>query len=279
MPTRKLLRKKKARWGMSGAAVLLLGGGGVVAYEEYDDSDLVCCAPPPLHGIPRGPDGEIDIASQSVRTEVLADHDFSLHVRPGGGAADWRLADSGESDGVLRAKGEKTVKGTHYFTFRALRTGTARVVLAEADGDRTMTYPVEVKEGSHLGRVAEDPLPDQSGPREPDRSRTADGDFAGTLTMRAHEDVRVANRYDNQPGYTWQVVREPDASLVRLDGTVRSSGDPAAVRQDWYSFYARAEGTTTVKLFGCYRCEDGSKAESAESRKFSVTKTLTIKVR
>ncbi|MGW0737025.1 hypothetical protein [Streptomyces sp. NPDC002851] len=276
----KLPRTKKARWGVSVAAVLIVGGGAVVAYEEFVNDDKACCAlPPPLYDVPRGPDGEIDIASQSVRTQVLVDHDFSLHVRPGGDADDWRLVDAGESGGVLRAKGEKTVKGTHYFTFRTLKTGRARVVLKEVDGNRTMTYPVEVKDGDQLGGVAEDPDPYTGGPDETGHARKTDGDFEGTVTLRQGENIHIANRYNNQPGYTWELVKEPDAAVLWWDDSFEYiTGDPAAVRQDWYSFTARGKGTTTVRLFGCYRCEDGVRPESAESKKFSVTKTLTVRV-
>ncbi|WP_327354407.1 hypothetical protein [Streptomyces sp. NBC_01304] len=282
MPKLPKLREKKALWGVSAAAVLVLGGGGFVVYEsEIADDDEVCCAlPPPLYGVPRGPDGEIDVASQSVETKVPVDHDFSLHLRPGG-KAEWELAETGESGNVLRAKGVKTVKGTRYFKFRALKTGTARVVLREVDGDRTMTYPIEVKESIGGTSVAEDPEEYYPEADDPLKFRKLDRDFDGTVTVRRGEEFRVANSYDNQPGYTWKIAEKPDDTVVGLypDANPRVGGSPAADRKDWYGFTARAKGTTTVKLFGCYRCGYDSEPTSAESKKFSLTKTLTVVVR
>ncbi|MDQ8702015.1 hypothetical protein RCO28_05855 [Streptomyces sp. LHD-70] len=274
---------KRARWVAACAAVLMLGGG-YVAYEEFIADDMICCAlPPPLYNVPRGPDGEIDIASQSLRPEVLVDHDFSIHVRPGGDADDWRLAESGEAAGVVRARGVKDVDGTRYFRFRAVKTGTAQIVLEEVDGKRTMTYSVEVKEGTQVSGVLGDPedrygRPDEDLP--PDQVRTIEGDFDGAVTVHPGETFRIANHYDNQPGYTWQIVGPPDESVLTdyLSG-VHTTGDAATVRQDWYEFTASGKGTTEVKLFGCYRCTDGIKAETAESKKFSVAKTLTVTVR
>lgn len=276
------MRGGKVFWAVTGGvAAVALGGLGFVGYEAVYADDEVCCAlPKPLHGVPRGPDGEIDVASQSVETTVLTGHDFSLHVRPGGDADDWEVADAGESGKVLRAKGEKTVKGTHYFTFRALRPGTARVVLKETDGDRTMTYPVEVKDSIQGTVVAEDPEAAYREADDPAGFRRLDGDFAGTVTVRPGERFLVANRYSNQPGYTWKVTKEPDGTVLGLrPGPPRTTGDPAADRQDWYGFTARESGTTTVELFGCYRCGYDSGPTSAESRRFSVTKRLTVVVR
>ncbi|MDI3386088.1 hypothetical protein QIS99_07625 [Streptomyces sp. B-S-A8] len=285
-PTPKLAlpRGKQGRWLAAGAALVVLGGGGFLAYEVLFADDTVCCAlPPPLHNVPRGPDGEIDIASQSLRPEVLVGHDFSIHVRPGGDADDWRLAESGEAEGVVHARGVKDVDGTRYFRFRALKTGTARIVLEEVDGKRTMTYPVEVKEGTQVSGVLDDPEDRYGRPGEdvpPDNVRTLERDFDGDVTVRPGETFRIANHYDNQPGYTWQIVGPPDESVLAdyLSG-VHTTGDAATVRQDWYKFTASGKGTTEVKLFGCYRCTDGIKAETAESEKFSVTKTLTVTVR
>ncbi|MFM9366681.1 hypothetical protein [Streptomyces sp. Da 82-17] len=278
---------KRARWAAACAALLLLGGG-FVAYEEFIADDNVCCAlPPPLYNVPRGPDGEIDIASQSTEPEVLVGHDFSIHVRPGGDADDWRLAESGESGGVVRAKGEKTVKGTRYFRFRALRTGTARIVLKEIDGERTMTYALTVKEGTQVSGVEHDPdeiLPtDRTSPpddgRGTDEVRVLDGDFDSTVTVPAGQTFRIANRYANQPGYTWRFVAEPDGPVLgQGDSEAPDVGDGAAVRQDWYEFYARDKGIAKVKLFGCYRCGYGEWPETAESKRFSLTKTLTVNV-
>lgn len=275
------MRKGRTFWGVtSGVAAVVLGGLGFVGYEAVSD-DTVCCAlPPPLYGVPRGPDGEIDVASQSVETTVLTGHDFSLHVRPGGDAADWEVTDVDGAGKVLRAKGEKTVKGTRYFTFSALEPGTARIVLREIDGRRTMTYPVEVKDSIQGNVVAEDPKAPYSDTDEPDTSRRLEGDFAGTVTVRHGEEFSVANRYSNQPGYTWKVTEEPDGGIVGLHpDPPHTTGDPAAARQDWYRFTAREKGTTTVRLFGCYRCGYDDRPTSAESRKFSVTKTLTVVVR
>ncbi|MDI3417257.1 hypothetical protein [Streptomyces luteolus] len=284
MPKPRLPRSAKGRWLAAGAALAVLGSGGFVVYEEFIDDDLVCCAlPPPLHNVPRGPDGEIDIASQSLRPEVLVNHDFSIHVRPGGDADGWRLAESGEAEGVVRARGVKEVGGTRYFRFRALKTGTATIVLKEVDGKRTMTYPVEVKEGTQVSGVLGDPedrygRPDEDLP--PDHVRTIEGDFDGDVTVHPGETFRIANRYDNRPGYTWEIAGPPDESVLTdyLSG-VHTTGDASTVRQDWYKFTAVDKGTTEVKLFGCYRCTDGIKAETAESKKFSVTKPLTVTVR
>ncbi|MFJ9585857.1 hypothetical protein [Streptomyces acidicola] len=276
------MRRGKTFWGViGGVAAVVLGGLGFVGYEAVSDDDEVCCGiPKPLHGVERGPDGEIDVASQSVRTTVLTGHDFSLHVRPGGDAADWEVADAGESGKVLRAKGEKTVKGTHYFTFRALKPGSAHIVLKETDGDRTMTYPVDVKDTIQGTVVTKDPEGEYSEAYDPSESREFDGDFAGTVTVRPGERFLVANRYSNQPGYTWKVTGEPDGAVAGLEpGPPHTTGDPAAERQDWYSFTAREKGTTTVELFGCYRCGYDSEPTSPESEKFSVTKTLTVVVR
>ncbi|MFE9398413.1 hypothetical protein [Streptomyces flavidovirens] len=274
-------RKRRVLWGLAGgAAVLALSGAGMVAYDEFSSDEVCCAIPKPLHNVPRGPDGEIDVASQSVETSVLVDHDFSLHVRPGGDAADWEVADPGESGKVLRAKGEKTVKGTRYFMFRALKTGSARVVLKETDGDRTMTYPVEVKDSIQGSVVTSDPRAEFSEAYGGEKSRKLDGNFDGTVSVRPGERFLVANRYSNQPGYTWKVTEEPDGKVAWLEpGAPHTTGDPAAERQDWYSFIAREKGTTTVKLFGCYRCGYDDRPTSPESKKFSVTKTLTVVVR
>ncbi|MDI3404445.1 hypothetical protein [Streptomyces cavernicola] len=277
---------KRARLLAAGAALAVLGSGGFVVHEEFIDDRTVCCAvPPPLHNVPRGPDGEIDIASQSTEPEVLVDHDFSLHVRPGGDADDWRLAESGESGGVVRAKGEKTVKGTHYFRFRALKTGTARIVLKEIDGERTMTYLVTAREGEQVSGVEHDPdgiLPAGSSATpadgyEPDDIRVLDADFDSTVTVRAGETFRIANRYANQPGYTWQFVTEPEGPVLR-EGLSEppAVGDAAAARQDWYEFNAYDKGIAKVRLFGCYRCGYDDKPTTAESKKFSVVKKLTV---
>lgn len=275
------MRKGRAFWGVAGGvAAVVLGGLGFAGYEAASDDEVCCALPAPLYGVPRGPDGEIDVASQSVETKVLTGHDFSLHVRPGGDAADWEVADVDAPEKVLRARGEKTVKGTHYFTFSALEPGTARIVLKETDGDRTMTYPVEVKDSIQGNVVTEDPRAQYSDADEPDTSRRLEGDFAGTVTVRPGEEFSVANRYGNQPGYTWKVTRQPDGAVLGLrPEPPHTTGDPAAARQDWYSFTAGAKGTTTVRLFGCYRCGYDDRPTSAESRKFSVTKTLTVVVR
>ncbi|MFD5098414.1 hypothetical protein [Streptomyces albidochromogenes] len=274
------LRKRQVLWGLAGgAAVLALSGAGAVAYEEFSEDEVCCGIPTPLSGVPRGPEGEIDVASQSVETKVLVGHDFSLHVRPGGDAAEWEVAEAGESGKVLQAKGQKVVKGTHYFTFRALKTGKARVVLRETDGDRTMTYPVEVKDSIRHDAVTRDPDGD-SDTYETMQSRMLDGDFAGRVTVRPGQEFLVANRYANQPGYAWKVIEEPDDKVAWLEtDKPHITGDPAAERQDWYSFTAREKGTTTVKLFGCYRCGYDDSPTSPESKKFSVTKTLTVVVR
>lgn len=275
-------RRGKAFWGVTGGvAAVALGGLGFVGYEAVSADDEACCGiPKPLHGVPLGPDGEIDVASQSVETAVLTGHDFSLHVRPGGDAADWEVADAGESGKVVRAQGEKTVKGTHYFTFRALKPGTARIVLKETDGERTMTYPVEVKDTIQGTVVAKDPEGESAEAYEPSEARKLDGDFAGTVTVRPGERFLVANRYSNQPGYTWKVTGEPDGAVVGLEpGPPHTTGDPAADRQDWYGFTAREKGTTTVELFGCYRCGYDREPTSPESERFSVTKRLTVVVR
>ncbi|MFH0521071.1 hypothetical protein ACHBTE_28320 [Streptomyces sp. M41] len=275
-------RRTKTFWGVTGGAgALLLGGLGFVGYEAVSADDEVCCAlPEPLYNVPRGPDGEIDVASQSVETSVLTGHDFSLHVRPGGDAADWEIADTGESGGVLRAKGEKTVEGTRYFKFRALKTGSARVVLRERDGDRTMTYPIEVKDNIQGNVVLSDPEAGYSDLPQPEGSHRLADDFEGTVTVAPGRQFSIANRYSNQPGYTWRIVRQPDGTVAGLESErPYVAGDPAAARQDWYGFIARAKGTTTIELFGCYRCGYHDRPVSAESRRFSVTKTLTVVVR
>ncbi|MGI5377184.1 hypothetical protein ACQEV2_23655 [Streptomyces sp. CA-251387] len=273
--------KGKKFWGLTGGtAAVVLGGLGFAGYEAASGDEVCCALPKPLYGVPRGPDGEIDVASQSVETNVLTGHDFSLHIRPGGDAADWEVSDVNGSGQVLRAKGEKTVKGTRYFTFSALEPGTARIVLRETDGDRTMTYPVEVKDSIQGNVVTEDPKTQYGDADGPEGFRRLEGDFAGTVTVRRGEEFSVANRYGNQPGYTWKVSAEPDSAVVGLwPGPPHTTGDPAAERQDWYSFTAREKGTTTVRLFGCYRCGYEDRPTSAESRKFSVTKTLTVVVR
>jgi hypothetical protein len=98
--------------------------------------------------------------------------------------------------------------------------------------------------------------------------------------VRSGERFLIANRYDNQPGYTWKVTEEPDSAVAWLETEQpHITGDPAAERQDWYTFTAREKGTTTVELFGCYRCGYDGSPTSPESKKFSVTKTLTVVVR
>lgn len=276
------MRRGRAFWGViGGGAAVVLGGLGFVGYGAVYGDDEVCCGiPKPLYNVPRGPDGEIDVASQAVEPSILVGHDFSLHVRPGGDADDWEVSEVEGSGEVVRAKGEKTVEGTHYFTFRALELGTARIVLREIDGDRTMTYRVQVKDNIHSGAVTEDPRATFNEAYEYPETRTFDGDFSGTVTVRPGERFLVANRYSNQPGYTWKVTGEPDGAVVGLaPGKPHTTGDPAGERQDWYGFIARDEGTTTVELSGCYRCGYDDVPTSAESKRFSVTRTLTVVVR
>ncbi|NBE51369.1 hypothetical protein [Streptomyces boluensis] len=274
-------RKRKATWAVAGsAAVLAVTGAGIAVHEELSEDTVCCGIPLPRGNAPSGPDGEIDIASQSVKTDVLVDEDFSLHVRPGGDADDWEPAETGEEYGVLRAKGEKTVRGTRYFKFRALRTGKARIVLREVDGDRTMTYPIEVKKTLRSSSTTRDPEEGFSDPYAPDESIRLDGDFGGKVTVRAGHEFAVANRYTNQPGYGWRFLGQwDDHDLALTSDQSYVAGDPSAVRQDWYTFKAYEKGSTTIKLFGCYRCGDDMKPKSAESKKFSVTKTLTVIVR
>ncbi|GGX22034.1 hypothetical protein [Streptomyces chryseus] len=129
------------------------------------------------------------------------------------------------------------------------------MVLKETDGDRTMTYPVRVEDSIQGTVVTRDPEAAFNEAYEPEESRRLDGDFAGSFTVRPGERFLVANRYGNQPGYAWKVTGEPDGAVAGMGpGPVRTTGAPAAERQDWYSFTARETGTTTVELFGCYRC-------------------------
>ncbi|MDQ8702014.1 hypothetical protein RCO28_05850 [Streptomyces sp. LHD-70] len=267
--------------GALSAALALLVLGGYVVYEEFIDTGM-CCVKPTIADMPKGPDGEIDVASQSVTTQVPAGYDFSIHVRPGGGADDWQVAESGEAGGVLRAKGAKTVKGTRYFKFRALRPGKSRIVLKETDGERTMTYPVEAVGGGESTYTEPDPegVPEEGNAREFERdSRRLDGDFVGTVSLSKGEDYLIANRYSNQPGYTWTLTEDSDDGLTVASPDPRyTTGDPAAARQDWYSLSSLKKGTTTLKLFGCYRCTWDDQPSTPESKKFSVTKTLTVVV-
>ncbi|NBE51370.1 hypothetical protein [Streptomyces boluensis] len=272
-PVRRL--SKRSAGMLAGAAALLVLGGFVV-HEEFIDTGG-CCVPitADVSGLAKGPDGEIDIASQALEPSVPVGYDFSLHVRPGGDADDWEVADAGKPT-VLGAKGVKTVKGTRYFKFRALKTGETRVVLKEVDGDRTMTYLISVLSNDH-GYGPQDPEPAKQFPL--DRENEEDlGDFEGTVTLTRGEDYLISNPYDNQPGYTWTLVKKYDDGLSISKEPEHTSGDPAAVRRDWYSLFGYEKGTAELKLFGCYRCRY-DEPETAESKKFSVTKTLTVVVR
>ncbi|MFM9366680.1 hypothetical protein [Streptomyces sp. Da 82-17] len=265
---------KKLAGGLSGALALLVLGGFVV-HDAFVDCGTRC-ATPLLDGLPKGPDGELDIASQAVEPSVPVGHDFSLHVRPGGDADDWEVADAGKP-AKLVAKGAKTVKGTRYFKFRALKPGTSRVVLKEVHGDRTMTYQIRAVSDDN-GYQPQDPQPENRYPL--DREHAEDlGDFEGTVTLTRGADYLVSNRYGNQPGYTWTLRKEYDDGLSISPEPEHTSGDPAAERRDWYSLFGYRKGTAVVKLFGCYRCDHGDKPTTPESKKFSVTKTLTVVVR
>ncbi|MDI3404444.1 hypothetical protein [Streptomyces cavernicola] len=266
--------RKRVLGGLAGAVALLVFGGYVV-YEEFIDTGM-CCVEPTVDDLPKGPDGEIDIASQALEPSVPVGHDFSLHVRPGGDADDWEVADAGDPK-ALRAKGVKTVKGTRYFKFRALKPGESRVVLKEVDGDRTMTYLIHAR-SNDAGYGPQDPEVTNEFPL--DREGTEDlGDFEGTVTLKRGEHYLVSNRYGNQPGYTWTLIEQYHDGLSVPTEPEHTTGDPAGVRRDWYSLFGYEKGTAKVKLFGCYRCDGSDKPTTPESKKFSVTKTLTVVVR
>ncbi|MEW2396324.1 hypothetical protein [Streptomyces sp. NPDC046862] len=80
--------------------------------------------------------------------------------------------------------------------------------------------------------MARDPKAEYSEAADSSEYRRLDGDFAGTVTVRPGERFLVANRYSNQPGYTWKVTKEPDGTVVGLrPGPPRTTGAPAADRR------------------------------------------------
>ena len=287
---RRPARRRASILTLAGAALLTLLTAGC-------GPDPDCCAPRPEdHGLPQphGPGTDIDYPSQELRLRPRTGMDFSVFVRLDERTpADWSVADRGDEGDVLRYARTKTVDGspdggpgaspgarTRYFVFHAEKPGEAEVVLEDRRSGRTMTYAVDVvRTAPGAPRTpAGSARPVESGAVE---GRKAAGKFEGTITVGRGETFAVANPYSNVPGITWHLSNSDPAvaSVASEREEPTTTGDPAGARQDWYTFTAAEKGTTTVKLSGCYRCTYRTAAKSAESRKFSETRTLTIRVR
>lgn len=84
-------------------------------------------------------------------------------------------------------------------------------------------------------------------------------------------------------GDAWRVVSEPDGRLVESEGTsVKSDVGPdeppraGAGAQREFKYKARAAGVTTVTVFNCYRCGNGTVAPDNEDNAERLTFTVTI---
>ncbi|MEV5596978.1 hypothetical protein [Streptomyces sp. NPDC052496] len=258
-----------------------------------------CCVKAPTASpSPTSPGGVPGAAwaypSQAMSLRVRAGTDFDIVLRPGagagpeagkgsGGGSRWQVnAPKIEGIAVRHRTGSAAPdeKGGVRATFHAVKPGTARVVLTEAGSDRTMTYQVTVVTGPGAAPSA---APSATGGGL-DRGRTLDAGFAGgpggEVTVRRGERFSLPNAYSNVPGITWRVVsRSSSGPVPLLSDTPHVEGNAAGDRKDWYTFSADQVGTTEVKLFGCYRCADGSTPETAESRAHSETRSVRITVR
>lgn len=259
-----------------------------------DGQDGPHATPPPDHGLPRphGPGTDLDYPSQQLHLRPRVGMDFSVHLPLDRGAsADWRVVDPGDDRAPVRYRRARTVDGapksdasptpgerTRSFVFHAATPGATTLTLRETTTGRTMTYQVTVVEHGATGPERQYPSP----PPDTPLGRKVADTFEGTVTVRRGDRFAVANRYSNVPGITWRVRENtrPEVASPRQDGERPTvTGNPDGERRDWYTFTARRPGTTRVTLEGCYRCASPTSPKSAESRKFSATRTLTIRVR
>lgn len=274
------------------AMLLLLAPTGCSSSEDTGPS----AKRPKNHNLPEphGPGTDIDYPSQSQWLRPGEGMDFSVFLRLDDKTSDeWQVVGRGDKKGLVRYKTAKTVDGTpgpsagsstadrtRYFVFHAEKPGRTTLTLRDPDTGRTMTYNVMVVENDPAG--PED-LPVETPPPDRPLGRKISEKFEGTVTVKRGQRFAVANSYSNEPGITWRVTEDTHDDVVYLDSDgkqPRVTGNPDGYRQDWYSFYAAKPGTTKVTLQGCYRCTSTVPSQqSAESRKFSETRTLTIRVR
>ena len=289
-PTRRV-RGRRARRRPLLAAVTLLVSAVAVGCGDQDPGPHA--TPPPDHGLPspHGPGTDVDYPSQQLHLRPRVGMDFSIFLPVDEKTSAWRVTARRDDRGLVTYRRAETVDGaprtdpspspgerTRYFVFHAEKPGETTLTLREADTGRTMTYHVTVVEHGPTGpeRVLPSPPPDV-----PLGRRVADT-FDRTVTVRQGERFAVANSYSNVPGITWRIVDNTDPEVAypdRRGETPTVTGNPEGDRHDWYTFHAVGPGTTRVTLEGCYRCASVTSPRSAESKRFSETRTLTIHVR